>query len=161
MTASAYQTVLESVENKFGKALEKIVDEKKLVKMVVEVGVLKKAAAYLRDNHGFDHVKAVTAVDLSKLLKKENKIEVIYHLGSYSRQELYRADLALSVKLDKVNPRAPSLTDIWPSCEYHEREVYEMFGVIFEGHPDLRRLLLPEYWSDIPPMLKDYEAPGR
>jgi NADH-quinone oxidoreductase subunit C len=69
--------------------------------------------------------------------------------------------MALSTKLDKANPRMPSLNDVWPSCEYHEREVYEMFGVVFEGHPDLRRLLLPEYWMDMPPMLKEYEPPGR
>ncbi|MEM1943446.1 MAG: NADH-quinone oxidoreductase subunit C [Candidatus Caldarchaeum sp.] len=156
------QTLVQAVGEKFGSSvLEKTVDEKKLVKIVVDASVVKSIALYLRDNLGFDHVKAVTGVDLSRLLKKENKIEVIYHLGSYSRPELHASDLALSVKLDKSAPRMTSLSEVWPSCGYHEREVYEMFGVVFEGHPDLRRLLLPEYWSDIPPMLKEYEAPGR
>ncbi|MEM2095033.1 MAG: NADH-quinone oxidoreductase subunit C [Candidatus Caldarchaeum sp.] len=156
------QTVVQAVDGKFGSSvLEKTIDEKKLVKIVVDASAVKSLALYLRDNLGFDHVKAVTGVDLSRLLKKENKIEVIYHLGSYSSPELHASDLALSVKLDKSAPRMTSLIEVWPSCGYHEREVYEMFGVVFEGHPDLRRLLLPEYWSDIPPMLKDYEAPGR
>uniref|UniRef100_A0A7C5U4G3 NADH-quinone oxidoreductase subunit C n=1 Tax=Caldiarchaeum subterraneum TaxID=311458 RepID=A0A7C5U4G3_CALS0 len=141
--------------------MEKIVDEKKMVKIVVDKESVKGVALYLRDNLGFDHVKAVTGVDLSRLLKKEDKIEVIYHIGSYVNTDLHRADVGLSVKLEKKNPKMPTLTDVWPSAEYHEREVYEMFGVVFEGHPDLRRLLLPEYWNDIPPMLKDYEAPGR
>ncbi len=159
---SSTQTVLQSVDGRFGnEVLEKMVDEKKFVKVVVRKEAVKNVAAYLRDVLGFDHVKAVTAVDLSRALKKENRIEVIYHLGAYVREELWKTDFAFSVKLDREDRRMPSLTDIWPSCEYHEREVYEMFGVVFEGHPDLRRLLLPEYWSDIPPMLKDYEPPGR
>ncbi len=159
---SLVQVVLQSVDNKFrNEVLEKIVDGKKFVKIVVGKEAVKNVAAYLRDVIGFDHVKAVTAVDLRRLLKKENRIEVIYHLGSYMKEELWGTDFAFSVKLDMEDRRMPSLTDIWPSCEYHEREVYEMFGVVFEGHPDLRRLLLPEYWSDIPPMLKDYEPPGR
>ncbi|MDW8063750.1 MAG: NADH-quinone oxidoreductase subunit C [Candidatus Caldarchaeum sp.] len=162
MSASASQSVVETVLDRFGKTVtEKIVDEKKMVKIVVEKESVKAVALYLRDNLGFDHVKAVSGVDLSKLLKKEEKIEVIYHVGSYSRPELHKTDVGLSVKLDKANPRMPSLTEVWPSSEYHEREVYEMFGVVFEGHPDLRRLLLPEYWNDNPPMLKEYEPPGR
>ena len=156
------QTLVGEIETRFtGVVIEKIVDEKKLVKIVVSPENIKSVALYLRDSLGFDHVKAVTGVDLSRLLKKESRIEVIYHLGSYTREELSKSDMALSTMLDKANPRMPSLNDVWPSCEYHEREVYEMFGVVFEGHPDLRRLLLPEYWMDMPPMLKDYEPPGR
>jgi NADH:ubiquinone oxidoreductase subunit C len=156
------QTLVGEIETRFaGAVIEKVVDEKKLVKVVVSPENIKSVALYLRDSLGFDHVKAVTGVDLSRLLKKESRIEVIYHLGSYTREELSKSDMALSTKLDKANPRMPSLNDVWPSCEYHEREVYEMFGVVFEGHPDLRRLLLPEYWMDMPPMLKEYESPGR
>jgi NADH:ubiquinone oxidoreductase subunit C len=156
------QTLVGGIETRFaGVVIEKVVDEKKLVKVVVSPENIKSVALYLRDSLGFDHVKAVTGVDLSRLLKKESRIEVIYHLGSYTREELSKSDMALSTKLDKANPRMQSLNDVWPSCEYHEREVYEMFGVVFEGHPDLRRLLLPEYWMDMPPMLKEYEPPGR
>ncbi|MCS6768957.1 MAG: NADH-quinone oxidoreductase subunit C, partial [Candidatus Caldarchaeum sp.] len=128
------QPVIQAVEAKFGgSVLEKVVDEKKLVKLVVDKSVLVAVASYLRDSHGFDHVKAVSGVDLSRLLKKENKIEVIYHLGSYTNPELHRADLAISVKLDRNALQTPSLTGVWPSCDYHERETYEMFGVVFEG----------------------------
>ena len=58
-------------------------------------------------------------------------------------------------------PQVPSLTDVWAAAEYHEREAFEMLGIVFEGHPDLRRLLLPEDWNDIPPLRKDYVSPGR
>lgn len=162
MTASHLQLIVQSLEVRFGKSIiEKVLDEKKLVKIAVDKESVKMVSQYMKENLGFDHVKAVTAVDLSRLLKKEDKIEVIYNLGSYTKAELLRADVGLSVKLDRKDPRMPSLVEIWPSVEYHEREVYEMFGVVFEGHPDLRRLLLPEYWNDIPPMLKEYEPPGR
>ncbi|MDW8083577.1 MAG: NADH-quinone oxidoreductase subunit C [Candidatus Caldarchaeum sp.] len=162
MTVTLLHSLIQTLDSRFGKSItEKAVDEKKLVKIVVEKDSVRAVAQYLRDYVGFDHVKAVTGVDLIKLLKKEDRIEVLYHIGSYSNPELHRSDVALSVKLERSNPRMPSLTDIWPSAEYHEREVFEMFGVVFEGHPDLRRLLLPEYWNDMPPMLKDYEAPGR
>ncbi|MEM3819413.1 MAG: NADH-quinone oxidoreductase subunit C, partial [Nitrososphaerota archaeon] len=88
-------------------------------------------------------------------------IEVIYHLGSLGDQELADSILNLSVKLDLEKPMVSSLFSIWPSVEYHEREVYDMLGVIFEGHPDLKRILLPEYWMDIPPLRKEYKIPGR
>ena len=154
--------IVESVRQKFGDSVKEVVyDVRKIVKIVVDVSVVEDVARYLRDNFGIDHVKAVTGVDLVKLAKKENSIEVIYQLGSYSRQELRRYTLNLSVKLDRDNPEMPSLYGVWPSCEYHERETYEMLGVTFKGHPNLTRLLLPEFWADKPPLRKDYEPPGR
>jgi NADH-quinone oxidoreductase subunit C len=50
---------------------------------------------------------------------------------------------------------------VWPGAEYHERETFEMLGVKFDGHPDMRGILLPEDWNDIPPLRKDYKSPGR
>ena len=156
------ESIIESVKQRFGDAIKEVnVDVKKIVKLVVDVSVVKDVATYLRDNFGIDHVKAVTGVDLVKLAKKEDKIEVMYQVGSYSRAELRGYVINLSVKLDRGNPEMPSLCGVWPSAEYQERETYEMLGVVFKEHPDLRRLLLPEYWSDIPPLRKDYEAPGR
>ncbi|MEM3168570.1 MAG: NADH-quinone oxidoreductase subunit C, partial [Nitrososphaerota archaeon] len=64
-------------------------------------------------------------------------------------------------KLPRDEPEMPSLTQVWRSAEYHERETFEMLGVRFVGHPDLRRLLLPEWYSDIPPLRKDFKPAGR
>ena len=58
-------------------------------------------------------------------------------------------------------PVLPSLIEIFPSVNYHEREAAEMLGIMFQGHPNLTRLFLPEDWDDIPPMLKAYRLPGR
>ena len=57
--------------------------------------------------------------------------------------------------------RLPTLRDVFYSVEFHEREIFEMFGVFFEGHPDNRRLLLPEDWADLPPLRKDFAIKGR
>jgi len=154
--------IVDAVQQKFGDRVKEVTyDPKKIVKVAVDTESFLYVALYLRDNHGIDHVKAVTGVDLAKLPKKEDRIEVIYQLGSFSRPELRRYVLNLSTKIDRNSPRMQSMIQVWPSAEYHERETHEMFGVVFEGHPDLSNLLLPEYWADKPPLRKDYDVPGR
>ncbi len=161
MTWEKLKEVLDNVSKRFGDSVSAVMEEGKIAKLVVEAGKLVEVAEHLRDL-GFDHVKAVTGIDLVKLRKGGgNLIEVSYQLGSYTVEELRDSVLNLSVKVDRDNPQSPSLYKVWPSVEYHEREVYEMLGVKFQGHPDLRRLLLPEYWMDIPPLRKDYKVPGR
>jgi NADH-quinone oxidoreductase subunit C len=91
----------------------------------------------------------------------KNEIEVVYFVGSVSRPGLEDVVIALAVRLGRGSPSVSSLSEVWPGAEYHERETYEMLGVAFEGHPDLRRILLPDDWDDIPPLRKDYNSPGR
>ena len=99
----------------------------------------------------------------------EQEIAVVYHLGSYSDPSLARQILVLSTRAQREeNPipgndatKLPTLRDIFYSVEFHEREIFEMFGVFFEGHPDNRRLLLPEDWADLPPLRKDFRSKGR
>ncbi|KAG2480755.1 MAG: NADH-quinone oxidoreductase subunit C [Nitrosopumilales archaeon] len=126
---------------------------------------IKEVATYIRDELNFDHAESVTGVDYPD----EKEIEVVYHLGSYTDPQLERMILSLATRApreDVPNPgkdstRLPSLRDIFYSVEFHERECFEMLGVYFEGHPDNRRLLLPEDWADIPPMRKDFSIKGR
>jgi len=122
-------------------------------------------ASYIRDELNFDHAESVSGVDYPE----SKEIEVVYHLGSYSDQQLEKQILTLATRLpreDVPNPgndstRMPSLRDIFYSVEFHERECFEMLGVYFEGHPDNRRLLLPEDWADIPPLRKDFRIKGK
>ena len=122
-------------------------------------------AEFIRDDLGFDHAESVTGVDYPE----ENEIEVVYHLGSYSHPSLAKQVLALSTRASredipspgKDSTKLPSLRDIFYSVEFHERECFEMLGVFFEGHPDNRRLLLPEDWADLPPLRKDFKIKGR
>ena len=122
-------------------------------------------AQFIRDDLKFDHAESVAGVDYPD----SKEIEIVYHLGSYSDEKLGRQILALATRVpreDTPSPgsdksRMPSLRDMFYSVEFHERECFEMFGVYFEGHPDNRRLLLPEDWADIPPFRKDFKIKGR
>ena len=123
-----------------------------------------KTAQFIRDM-GFDHAESVSGVDYPE----SKEIEVVYHLGSYGDPTLEKQILALATRTtreDDPKPgndstKLPSLRDVFYSVEFHERECFEMLGVFFEGHPDNRRLLLPEDWADIPPLRKDFGNKGR
>jgi NADH-quinone oxidoreductase subunit C len=103
---------------------------------------------------GFDHVASVEGVDWIK----EKEIEVAYHAESYE-EDLRGFIVKLSTRVPRDDPRIPTLIDVWPSAEFPERETWEMLGVVFEGHPDLRHILLPPDYEGIPPLRKDYRVP--
>ena len=121
-------------------------------------------AQFIRDDLNYDHVESVSGVDYPA----DKEIEVVYHLGSSYTDPHCKTSSYLGYKSSKRrNPipgndatKLPSLRDIFYSVEFHEREVFEMLGVYFEGHPDNRRLLLPEDWADLPPLRKDFAIKG-
>ena len=112
-------------------------------------------ATFLRDELGFDHLKGIAGVDepTHKLIK------VLYFTGSFSKPEIEDIILVLETELDRGNPTIASAVSAWPSAHFHERETFEMYGVKFEGHPDLRKLLTLDNWEGPPPMLKDIKFP--
>ena len=122
-------------------------------------------ASFIRDELNFDHAESVSGVDYPE----DKQIEVVYHLGSYTDPSLSKQILALATRAPREdtphpgndNTKLPSLRDVFPSVSFHERECFEMLGVYFDGHPDNRRLLLPEDWADIPPLRKDFAIKGR
>lgn len=122
-------------------------------------------AEFARDVLNYDHVESVAGVDYPT----DKEIEVVYHLSSYTDPTLTRQILELATRAQREEDpipgkdatKLPSLRDIFYSVEFHEREVFEMLGVYFEGHPDNRRLLLPEDWADLPPLRKDFRNKGR
>lgn len=121
------------------------------IDIVVPVEHLVDAARKLKDM-GFDHVISVGAVDY--IAKKQFK--VMYHLTSYLNEDLSRFMVSLSTYISRDNPHCPSLTPVWLSAEFHEREEYEMFGITFDGHPDLRLLLLTPVVAALKPLRKDF-----
>ena len=135
------------------------------VRLDVNRDSVHQVAEFARDELNFDHAESVSGVDFPA----EKEIEVVYHLGSYSDPSLSRQVLTIATRAPREdNPlpgndstRLPSLRDVFYSVEFHEREIFEMFGVYFEGHPDNRRLLLPEDWADLPPLRKDFAIKGR
>ena len=84
---------------------------------------------------------------------RESAFTLIYHLMSYERN----ADVRIKVALDRDYPSVETVTDIWPSAAWYEREVWDMFGITFEGHPDLRRILMPRTWQGHP-LRKEHPA---
>lgn len=127
------------------------------VKTTVPPDKIKVVAIYLRDILGFDHLNLVGGTDYIQ----QKEFEVVYFVGSISTPGQQDLVIQLAERVDRESPKVPSLTEVWGAAEYHERETFEMLGIMFEGHPDLRRLLLPEDWNDIPPLRKDYVSPGR
>ncbi|MEM3089725.1 MAG: NADH-quinone oxidoreductase subunit C [Candidatus Nitrosotenuis sp.] len=159
------KSIADKIEKKFGgKAAIEFVKPTRIRVKVAKEDVLD-VAKFIRDELHFDHAESVTGVDYPS----EKEIEVVYHLGSYTDPELSKQILALATRApreENPNPgndstRLPSLRDIFYSVEFHERECFEMLGVYFEGHPDNRRLLLPEDWADLPPLRKDFKIKGR
>jgi NADH-quinone oxidoreductase subunit C len=159
------KSIADKLERKFGsKTTIEFVKPTRIRVKVSRENVLE-IAKFIRDELHFDHAESVSGVDYPS----QKEIEVVYHLGSYTDPDLANQILALATRApreENPNPgsdstRLPSLRDIFYSVEFHERECFEMLGVYFEGHPDNRRLLLPEDWADLPPLRKDFKIKGR
>ncbi len=115
---------------------------------------LKEACSVLRDSPDsrFNFLSDVTCVDW---YPSDPRFEVIYHLLSHANKERVR----LKVKLMGDDAAVESITSLWPAADFFEREIFDLFGVRFLGHPNLRRILMPEDW-DGHPLRKDYPVEG-
>lgn len=122
---------------------------KQYPEFILPVEKLHEAAKALKENPHtkMDYLFCLTAVD------RKDGFHVVYHLTSAT----YHHSIILRVVLpDKVNPVIPTVSDIWRAAEYYEREVFDLFGIRFENHPDLRRLFLDDDWVGYP-LRKDYK----
>jgi len=159
------KSLADKVSSKFGDKITVDYVRADRIRVTAKRENIVDVAKFIRDELKYDHAESVSGVDYPD----SSEIEVIYHLGSYTDEKLGRQIFALATRVpreDVPNPgsdstRTPSLRDVFYSVEFHERECFEMFGVYFEGHPDMRRLLLPEDWADIPPFRKDFKIKGR
>jgi NADH-quinone oxidoreductase subunit C len=97
----------------------------------------------------FDYLFCLTCIDW------KTHLTMVYHLDS----TVYRHNIVIKIKLDRTKPEVETVSQLWRTAELHEREVYEMFGVNFLNHPDLRLLILPDGWEGKNPMRKDFEDP--
>jgi NADH-quinone oxidoreductase subunit C len=147
----------DEIRKKFGDLVKVVFVKPLRIKIQVEPHNIVEVATFLRDSMGFDHAESVAGTDYPK----DNQIEVVYHLGSYSREDLSAHIFWLTTRTNRDDARLPTLINVYKSVEYHERECYEMLGVYFEGHPRNERFLLPEDWADIPPLRKDFRIKGR
>jgi NADH-quinone oxidoreductase subunit C len=135
-------------KEKFGPAILEAWTDRKQAILVVARELLAEIALHSRDAEKFDWLSDLTAVDWPK---REKRFDIV--LNMYSMEKNERLRLKVHAAADE---RVPSVQGIWSTANWMEREVYDMFGIIFEGHPDLKRILLPDEWQGYP-LRKDYD----
>ena len=116
----------------------------------IDADKINAVSLFLRDEESlqFDSLSCLSSVDLDK-----DNLAVVYHLYSFALNQ----KLKLKVIVPKENPVVKTVSDVWATADWHEREAYDMMGLIFEGHPDLRRILCPDDWEGYP-LRKDYKV---
>ena len=135
-------------------AVAEVIEFRGETTVVVPRDHLRRAAEYLAGEASlqFSFLSDITTVDRFPL---EPRFEVNYHLLSVERCDRLR----LQVRIKGADPFLPSVTPVWPTANWHERENFDLFGIRFEGHPNLRRILMPDDWEGHP-MRKDYPVEG-
>ncbi len=122
--------------------------DRKQAILVVDRESLAEIAEYCRDEESFDYLVDLTAVDWPK---REKRFDVVLNLYSFQKNERLRLKAYVG-----EGESCPSVTGVWSTSNWLERECFDMFGIIFEGHPNLKRILLPDEWQGHP-LRKDYD----
>jgi NADH-quinone oxidoreductase subunit C len=135
------------MKERFGGAIQQALTYMGQNFLVVEAARTHDVLRSLKEDEQFNMLADLTAVDYPK---KPQRFEILYQLYSFPRNKRMRVKTALA-----ENEAIATVTDLWPTANWLEREVYDMFGVTFSGHPDLRRILLPEEWQGFP-LRKDH-----
>jgi NADH-quinone oxidoreductase subunit C len=141
------ETIVQALQENFGVTFEEFRGE---VHAFVKVENIVQALTLLRDKYDFELLSALTAVDYWPQVSP--RFHVIYQLSSLARN----LTLQLRVPLEDGEPHIPTATGLYEVANWRERELRDMFGIIPDGHPDLRILLLPEGWEDKHPLRRDY-----
>jgi len=141
--------------NKFPAEILSIEEFRGDVTVTLKREALLRICDFLRDDpeYSFRFLVDVTAVDYND---KTPRFVMVYHLLSHELNQRLR----LKVPLEGEEPEIETVTTVWPTANWHEREVYDLFGISFLNHPDLRRILLPDSW-DCHPLRKDYPLEGK
>ncbi len=136
--ATTYQpVVVEAIRARFGDAVREVVEYAGEQTVVVDREAVVDVCRFLKDEHGFDYLSDMGTVDR---FTDEERFEVYYSLVSIAA----KARLRLKVRVDEEDPTVPTVTGVYGAAGWHEREAWDMMGVRFDGHPDLRRIFLPE-----------------
>ena len=154
MVITAASTV-ETVREKFPQALIETVKFRGEQTIVLKPERLVAVCSYLQKNLQYTFLSSVTAVDW---FERVPRYDVVYHLLSIP----HRCELRLKVRVGErgeEHPSVPTAVGVWPAANWYEREIYDLFGITFAGHPDLRRILMPMDWTTHP-LRKDYPLSG-
>ena len=141
------EPIVQALQEKFSTSLEEFRNE---VHVFVNPADIIAALTLLRDKYDFELLSAMTATDYWP--QQSPRFHVIYQLSSLARN----TRIQLRVAVDGADPRIPTATGVYEVANWRERELKDMFGIIPEGHPDPRILLLPEDWDEKHPLRKDF-----
>lgn len=160
MTASDKDAVLEAHAGNRAVAslltsLPNAIVEAKFDRSELTLTILKdqiRAAVAVVQKAGYNFLEDVTCVDW---YPSEPRFHLVYHILSHALKERVR----LIAQVDSMDPSIDSITPVWPSANFYEREIWDLFGVRFNGHPNLRRIMMPDEWEGYP-LRKDYPVEG-
>jgi NADH-quinone oxidoreductase subunit C len=138
----------------FDEAIERIVVDRGELTLHIKPAHIADVCRTLRDDEGlrYELCSSVSGVDYPT---QERRLHAVYHLTSMT----YRRRLRLECAVTAEDPHLPSVTSVYPTADWQERETYDMFGIIFDGHPNLTRILMPDDWEGYP-QRKDYPLGG-
>lgn len=139
---------VEAVKRAYPQAVEEVVEYAGETTLVLNPDYLPTVARFMRDTAGlvYNFLSDISAVDYYPDYNRPGRFGVSYHLLSM----LYKRRLRLKVYLPEDEPSVETVTTVWPGANWPEREVMDMMGVDFKGHPDKRRILMPEDWNGHP-----------
>jgi NADH-quinone oxidoreductase subunit C len=146
------EDLLERLGQSFGSKIQNKTEFRGETSYAVDANDLREIANLCRDELSFDYLIDITSIDD---FGEEPRFEIIYHLYSLP----HSVHLRLKLKVPEESGAVDTVSDIWPTANWHEREIYDMMGIRFNGHPDLRRILM---WDGYPffPLRKDFPLEG-
>jgi NADH-quinone oxidoreductase subunit C len=146
------EEALSSLEKSFSGKIQKKTEFRGETSYTISANDLREIAKFCRDELSFDYLIDITSIDN---FGEEPRFEIVYHLYSMPHAVHLRLKLQVPEDADAVD----TVSDIWPTANWHEREIYDMMGIKFNGHPDLRRILM---WDGYPffPLRKDFPLEG-
>ncbi|RMG05475.1 MAG: NADH-quinone oxidoreductase subunit C [Nitrospirae bacterium] len=147
--------IAEKIKERFPDEVKEIKEFRGQVSLIVKRDRIVDLSRFLHDDPEFsmDYLKDLCGVDYYR--KKEPRFEVVYTLYSMKHHHMIR----LRAEVPEDDPSIDSVISIWRGADWHERECFDLYGITFNGHPDLRRILLPEDWEGHP-LRKDYPERG-
>jgi NADH-quinone oxidoreductase subunit C len=147
--------IADKIKEKFPEEVLEVKEFRGQVSVTLKKSKILDICRYLHDDPElfFDYLIDVCGVDYQG--KKDKRFEVVYHLYSIKNRHALR----LKAEVSGENPAIHSVVPVWAGANWHEREAFDMFGIVFQGHPDLRRILMPEDWEGFP-LRKDYPLRG-
>jgi len=146
------QELFDSLQSSLGEKLQQKTEFRGEITYAIQGSDLRDIAKFCRDNLSFDYLLDITSIDN---FGEEPRFEIVYHLYSMP----HAVHLRLKLKVSEDVGALDTVSDIWPTANWHEREIYDMMGIKFKGHPDLRRILM---WDGYPffPLRKDFPLMG-